>query len=53
MCTLSIIRSEDNKSICDGFGCRSEATNSIEEVGDIGLIVLELCDDCVAKFREQ
>ena len=43
-----------NKKICDGLGCLSLATNTIEEeVGDIGMIVLDLCDDCVIKFREQ
>lgn len=48
------IGSGTNKSICDGFGCFSEATNKIEEEdGDIGMIILELCDNCVAKFREQ
>jgi hypothetical protein len=54
MCILSIIASERNKNICDGLGCFSEATNTIdEEVGDIGMIKLELCDDCVIKFQEQ
>jgi hypothetical protein len=44
----------NNKSICDGFGCLSEATSSIEEeVDGIGMIKLELCDDCIVKFREQ
>jgi hypothetical protein len=48
------IGSGTNKSICDGFGCFSEATGSIEEeVDGIGMIKLELCDDCVVKFREQ
>ena len=53
MGTLSIIKAEDNKNICDGFGCLSVATNFIEEeVGDMGEISLQLCDDCLAKFRE-
>lgn len=54
MCTLSIIRSEQNKSVCDCLGCSSDATNTIEEeIGDMGVIKLELCDGCVIKFREQ
>jgi hypothetical protein len=54
MCSIDITRSKDNKSICDGLGCSSEATNTIEEeIGDMGVIKLELCDDCVIKFREQ
>lgn len=53
MNALDIVRSNDNKRICDGLGCLNEATNTIEEeIGDIGLIRLELCDDCVTKFRE-
>jgi len=48
------ISSNRNKNICDGLGCSSEATNIIEEeIGDMGVIRLELCDDCVIKFREQ
>jgi hypothetical protein len=54
MITQDNIPSNGNKSICDGFGCFSEATNSVEEeVDGIGMIVLDLCDDCVVKFREQ
>jgi hypothetical protein len=48
------ISSKSNKNIRDGLGCLSQATNTIEEdVDGIGMIVLELCDDCVIKFREQ
>lgn len=44
------IRLNTDKNICNGFGCHSEATNYIdEEVGDIGKISLQLCDDCLAK----
>jgi len=50
----SNISSNGNKSICDGLGCSSEATHTIEEeIADMGVIKLELCDDCVIKFREQ
>ena len=46
------ISSKNNKNICDGLGCTSEATNTVkEEVGD-KMIVLDLCDDCLIKFRE-
>ena len=54
MCTLNNNTSADNKSICDGFVCLSRSTISIEEeVEGIGIVKLELCDDCVAKFREE
>jgi hypothetical protein len=54
MVTQNNIQLNRDKKICDGLGCPSEATNTIEEeVGDIGNIVLDLCDDCVIKFREQ
>ena len=53
MCTLSIIGSHANKNICDGLGCSSEARNTIEEEVGENIIVLDLCDDCLLKFREQ
>jgi hypothetical protein len=54
MATQNNIPSNGNKNICDGLGCLSQATNNVEEeVDGIGMIVLELCDDCVIKFREQ
>lgn len=54
MCTLSIISSKDNKSVCDGLGCSEPATITIEEeVGDMGVIILYLCDECSIKFSEQ
>jgi hypothetical protein len=50
------ITPKTNKNIangCHGFACFCEATNYIdEEVGDIGTISLQLCDDCFAKFRK-
>jgi hypothetical protein len=54
MKSLNNTRQEDNKSICDGFGCFNETTHHLdEEIGDMGKILLDLCDDCVLKFREQ
>jgi hypothetical protein len=54
MSSRNNISSEDNKSICDGLRCFNEATTKInEEIGDMGIIVLDLCDDCLLKFREQ
>ena len=48
------IQSIKDKNICDGLGCSNEATATIdEEIGDMGRIVLDLCDDCLLKFREQ
>jgi hypothetical protein len=46
------IRPESNKSICNCLGCFNEATNrKDEEIGDMGRIVLDLCDTCLLKFR--
>lgn len=54
MATQDNISLIGNKSVCDGLGCFNEATNKIEEeVGDIGMIILDLCDDCIIKFRER
>lgn len=48
------IRSENNKNICNGLGCFSKATHSIEEEnGETGMIALELCDECIIKFYER
>jgi hypothetical protein len=54
MNSLNNTRQEDNKSICNGFGCFNGVTHTIDEhIGDMGRIVLDLCDDCLLKFREQ
>jgi hypothetical protein len=54
MVTQDNILSIGNKNICNGFGCFNEATTKIdEEIGDMGRIILDLCDDCLLKFREQ
>jgi hypothetical protein len=52
--TINLILYEagDNKRVCDGLGCLSQANTVEEEIDGIGMIVLELCDDCVFKFRE-
>jgi hypothetical protein len=53
MSTLNIVSSHATKSICNGLGCPNEATNTIsEEVRGKGMIVLDLCDDCVTKFYD-
>jgi hypothetical protein len=52
MSSLNNNSPEDNKSICDGLGCFNEATHRIdEEIGEMGRIVLDLCSDCLLKFR--
>jgi hypothetical protein len=54
MITQDIIRSIEDKNICDGFSCSNAATTKIdEEIGEMGRIVLDLCDECLLKFREQ
>jgi hypothetical protein len=53
MVTQNNIQLNGDKNICDGLECACEATNLIvEDVGGIGEISLQLCDDCLAKFRE-
>jgi hypothetical protein len=52
MKSLNNIGPEDNKSICDGLGCFNESTHRIDEdIGNMGRIKLDLCDDCLLKFR--
>ena len=54
MNSLNNTKSEEHKSICDGFGCSQEATTQIDEkIGEMGRIVLDLCDECLMEFREQ
>ena len=54
MITQDSIQSTEVKNICDGYGCSNAATTQIdEEIGEMGRIVLDLCDDCLLKFREQ
>jgi hypothetical protein len=53
MNSLNDTKLDTNKKICNGLGCLCEATINIEEeIDGIGKIVLDLCDDCLAKFRE-
>ena len=48
------IQLTEDKNICDGFSCVNAATITVDtEIGDMGRIVLDLCDDCLLKFREQ
>jgi hypothetical protein len=48
------IQSKEDKNICDGFECFNVAKTKIDEaIGNMGRIVLDLCDDCLLKFREQ
>ena len=52
MSSLNNTGPKDNKSICDGLGCSNEATNRIDEnIGEMDRIKLDLCDDCLLKFR--
>jgi len=47
----STVITENNKHICEAFGCLAEASTTIEvKVGHSGTIALNLCDDCVMKF---
>jgi len=49
----STIGSELNNHICDATGCFAKATTKIDmKVGKNGIISLELCNSCVAKFED-
>lgn len=40
-------------SICDGFGCNRKAAAEITvKAGEIGVINLNLCENCIPKFKE-
>jgi hypothetical protein len=42
-----------NKGICEAYGCFERATTQINvKVGHLGIILLDLCTDCVKKFDE-
>jgi hypothetical protein len=45
--------SRANKNIYEAFACFAEATKQVEvQVGKQGKISLQLCDNCIVKFRE-
>jgi hypothetical protein len=47
------IRSQINKNLCDGNGCSRESTTEIEvNVGELGIIKLNLCEVCRPKFKQ-
>lgn len=47
------ISCEVNKRICQAFGCFAEATTEIEvKIGHEKTMTLDLCNDCISKFRE-
>jgi hypothetical protein len=49
----SRISSEVNKNICDALGCFAKATTEIAvKVGQQHTIMLNLCENCVAKFQD-
>lgn len=53
MSVTKILASQLDKSICDGFGCNSKATIEITaNAGKLGTINLNLCENCVPKFRK-
>jgi hypothetical protein len=42
-----------NKNLCDCNGCTRAATTEIEvDVGDLGIIKLNLCENCIPKFKQ-
>jgi hypothetical protein len=44
---------EINKNLCDCNGCSREATTEIGvNVGELGIIKLNLCENCIPKFKQ-
>jgi hypothetical protein len=42
-----------NKNLCECNGCTRVATTQIEvDVGDLGIIKLNLCENCIPKFQQ-
>jgi hypothetical protein len=42
-----------NKNLCDCNGCSRGATTEIEvNVGELGIIKLNLCENCIPKFKQ-
>jgi hypothetical protein len=42
-----------NKNLCDCDGCSRPATAEIEvDVGELGIIKLNLCENCIPKFKQ-
>jgi|SRR5215203_5841885 len=42
-----------NKNLCEGNGCSRTATTEIEvNVGELGIIKLNLCENCIPKFKQ-
>jgi hypothetical protein len=42
-----------NKNLCDCNGCSLAATTEIEvNVGELGIIKLNLCENCIPKFKQ-
>lgn len=42
-----------DKNICESFDCSNEATVEISiDAGKFGVITLNLCDNCIVKFKE-
>ena len=42
-----------NKNLCDCNGCSRDATTEIEvNVGELGIIRLNLCKNCIPKFKQ-
>jgi hypothetical protein len=51
--TQSTTSARVNKNTCEASGCFAEATTDIEvKVGHQHTILLNLCENCVAKFQD-
>jgi hypothetical protein len=45
--------SQVNKILCDCNGCSRTETTEIEvNVGELGIIKLNLCENCIPKFKQ-
>jgi hypothetical protein len=51
--TQSTLYSDINNDICEASNCFEKATTKINvKVGNKGVITLDLCSGCIARFQE-
>lgn len=51
--THSTLSSDINNDMCEAANCFEKATNKIDlKVGNKGVITLDLCNGCIARFVE-
>jgi hypothetical protein len=47
------LASDHYKELCEAIGCFAKAENEVSvPVGELGVIILLVCDNCMRKFRD-